>query len=205
MKIFNLDGSLYRALDKAVDFLFLGVLWCLSCIPVFTIFPSTAAMFGVVRKWVRKEDVPVFRSFVILLKEDFLKKALFGIVWSVILYVLYINIILTLEMTGLLKVFMLSALISLCILFIIASLFIFPIMVHYTMGFADLVKNSLLLSVIQLQITFMCMVTLLVAGFIIYVMPLSIFFISSTAAYFIYRLCNRLFNKVEVMREEAAL
>lgn len=203
MKIFNLDSTLYRALDKSVDFLFLGVLWCLSCIPIVTIFPATAAMFGVVRKWVRKEDAPVFGNFVAFLKEDFLKRVLLGIVWLIILYVLYLNITLTLEMTGVLKVFMLSALMSLCVLFVISSLLIFPIMVHYSMGLADLLKNSLLLSVVHLKITFMCMVTLLITVFVIYIMPISIFFISSVAAYILYRLCHQLFKRIEMMREEA--
>ncbi len=44
-----LDTKAYQWFEGAANFFLLNLLWLLACAPVVTIFPSTAAMFGVVR------------------------------------------------------------------------------------------------------------------------------------------------------------
>jgi uncharacterized membrane protein YesL len=51
-----LDSRLYRWLEVFTNFFVLNLLWLLACVPVLTIYPATAAKFGVVRGWVRDTD-----------------------------------------------------------------------------------------------------------------------------------------------------
>ena len=51
-----LDTRVYRWLETATDFFLLNLMWLVACLPAVTIFPSTAAMFGVVRDWVRRKE-----------------------------------------------------------------------------------------------------------------------------------------------------
>jgi hypothetical protein len=39
-----LDTRVYRWLEVATDFFLLNLMWLVACLPVVTIFPSTAAM-----------------------------------------------------------------------------------------------------------------------------------------------------------------
>jgi len=197
--MFRIDGVLYRMLDKAVDFFFLNVIWILLCIPIITIFPATVAMFGVIRQWVRKEDVPVFNSFFKLFKENFKKGFMAGIIWFGLAYLLYFNITVSLQMEGILKLFMLSILISFCILFILLSIFLLPVIVQYEMRLGSLIKNSLLLSVSQLKVSLLSLMIILTALSITYLIPVMIVFIWSISAYGIYSLCDQAFKKVELM------
>jgi uncharacterized membrane protein YesL len=44
-----LDTRVYRWMETAMDFFLLNLMWLAVRLPVVTIFPSTAALFGVVR------------------------------------------------------------------------------------------------------------------------------------------------------------
>src|SRR5215203_5331174 len=65
-----LDTRIYRWLETATAFFLLNLLWLVACLPVVTIFPSTAAMFGVVRDWVRGKDGSLTRTFITRFREN---------------------------------------------------------------------------------------------------------------------------------------
>lgn len=199
MNLFSIDGTLYRMLDKVVNFFFLNVLLILLCIPVVTIFPATVAMFGVVRQWVRKEELPVFKTYFTFFKENFKQSFVLGIIWFGFALLLYYNVTVSLQMAGILKLIMISTLITFCLFFIFISIFLLPVMVQYKMRFVSLIKNSLLFSVTQLKVTFLSLMIILLAMAITYLIPITIVFIWSFVAYSIYRLCDKAFKKVEVL------
>src|SRR5918999_2994539 len=74
----------YRALEVFTDLVYLNLLWIVSCLPVITIAPSTAAMFGVVRGWIRGKDTPTTREFFSLFRENFGRSFAVGLVWTVL-------------------------------------------------------------------------------------------------------------------------
>ncbi|HYK73091.1 MAG TPA: DUF624 domain-containing protein, partial [Pseudoneobacillus sp.] len=41
-------------LNSFFQFIYLNLLWLLFSLPLITFWPATAALFGVVRKWIRK-------------------------------------------------------------------------------------------------------------------------------------------------------
>lgn len=59
----NPTGRAHRLLEVFINLLLLNLLWLLACLPVLTIYPATAAMFGVVRIWVRQGDQGIVRPF----------------------------------------------------------------------------------------------------------------------------------------------
>jgi uncharacterized membrane protein YesL len=44
---------IYRLLEVFTYLVYLNLLWLVCCLPAITIAPSTTAMFGVVRGWIR--------------------------------------------------------------------------------------------------------------------------------------------------------
>ncbi|MBS4195276.1 YesL family protein [Lederbergia citri] len=197
MNIFSIDGGLYRFLEKLTNFFFLNLLWFIMCIPIITIFPATAAMFGVVRQWVQKKDTGVFKPFFTLFKENFLQSFLLGLVWFLFALMFYFNFMITLQMSGTVKVIMVSALSFICLIFLMTSVFLLPIMVHYKTRFLTLVKNSFFFSISQLWVTLLCGIIFLLTAFISYVIPMSTIIIWSVGFYLIYALCHRSFHRIE--------
>ena len=86
-----LDTRVYRWLEVATDFLLLNLMWLVACLPVVTIFPSTAAMFGVVRDWVHEKEGSLVRTFVTRFRENFRQSLLVGAVWTVFGVALFLD------------------------------------------------------------------------------------------------------------------
>src|SRR3954453_21945200 len=70
----------------------LSILIVLAVLSPFTLFPSTAAMFTVARKWLTgEEDAPLFKTFFRGYKENFVQSMLGGFVYTLIGVILYTN------------------------------------------------------------------------------------------------------------------
>lgn len=199
MKVFNTDSDIYRLLEKLTNFLLLNVLWIIMCISIITIFPATAAMFAVVRQWIRKEDSGVFRNFFIYFKENFYQSFPLGIIWLLIAFLFYFNINISLQMAGPIKVIMISLLSFLLLFFVMTSIFLFPIMVHYKMRWKTLIKNSFLFSISQFWVTIRCIFILFLTIFISFTIPITSFILWGVATFYIYALCDKSFTKIESM------
>src|SRR5918995_6029715 len=78
----NIMGTrAYQWLETATDFFLLNLLWLLACLPVVTVFPSTAAMFGVVRDWTRGKESGIFAAFVFRFRQNLRQSLAVGILW----------------------------------------------------------------------------------------------------------------------------
>ncbi|MBS4200227.1 DUF624 domain-containing protein [Bacillus sp. FJAT-49732] len=197
MNIFSIDGGLYRFLEKFTNFFLLNLLWFIMCLPIITIFPATAAMYGVVRQWVQKKDTGVFKPFFSFFKENFLQSFLLGIVWFLFALMFYFNFMITLQMSGTVKVVMVSALSFICLFFLMTSVYLLPVMVHYNTRFVILIKNSFFFSISQLWVTVLCGIIFLLTAVISYFIPMTTIIIWSIGFYLIYALCHRSFNRIE--------
>ncbi|MBS4178466.1 YesL family protein [Lederbergia citrea] len=202
MNIFSIDSGFYRFLEKFTNFFLLNLLWFLMCIPIITIFPATAAMFGVVRQWVQKKDSGVFKSFFVYFKENFKQSFLLGLLWFVFALLFYFNINISLQMSGIAKIIMVSSLLFICLFFVMTTIYLFPVMVHYKMRWTLIIKNSFLFSISQLWVTIRCILILLLTVLISYVIPISSIILWSIGGYLIYALCDKSFKKIELLVQD---
>src|SRR5690625_7635570 len=78
----------YRFTVWVVRLVYVNLLWILFTViglGVLGIMPATAAMFAVVRKWLRGEDdFPIFTTYKDAYKEEFLKANLLGYILAII-------------------------------------------------------------------------------------------------------------------------
>jgi uncharacterized membrane protein YesL len=77
------------------------------------------------------------------------------------------------------------------------SVFLFPVMVHYDTDWKTVIKNSLLLSIGRLPITIVCLVLVVVTAGLSVIFPFLLIITGSITAYFVYRLCDREFRKID--------
>jgi uncharacterized membrane protein YesL len=191
------DTRVYRWLETATDFFLLNLMWLVACLPVVTIFPSTAAMFGVVRDWVRKKEGSLTRTFVARFRENFGQSLLIGVVWTVFGVALVLDFLVANQLSYWAGVVMKSVLVLASSVYAFGSVFLFPVMVHYDTDWKTVIKNSLLLSVGRLPTTVVCLVFSVILVVLTVVFPFLIIITGSITAYFVYRLCDREFRKID--------
>ena len=198
-----LDTRVYRWLEVATDFFLLNLLWLVACLPVVTIFPSTAAMFGVVRDWVRKKEGSLTRTFVVRFRENFGQSLLIGVVWTVFGVALFLDFLVANQLSYWPGVLMKSVLVLASSVYAFGSVFLFPVMVHYDTDWKTVIKNSLLLSIGRLPITIVCLVLVVVTAGLSVIFPFLLIITGSITAYVVYWLCDREFKKLDAAHGDA--
>ncbi|MEF3302646.1 YesL family protein [Paenibacillus sp. GYB003] len=234
MEFRGLMGGLYRISEWIMRFSVINVLWVILSIPFFyltlagliaatesvayirqsivliaivspfTLFPATAAMFSVARKWVTGDvDVPLFKTYFRGYKENYLQSMLGGLFFVVLASVMYVNYTFYLRQSGALS--LLSILfIVLAFILMAAVLHFFSIMVHFHMKFWQILKNSFLITIGNPVMT----VFLLVAnGVIVYVSLyhftfLIPFFMGSLMAFVSFWAFYRIFDRMKTLSEK---
>jgi uncharacterized membrane protein YesL len=190
---------IYRLLEVFTDLVYLNLLWLVCCLPAVTITPSTAAMFGVVRGWITGKDVPTTGEFFSLFRENVGRSLAVGLVWVLLGLVLAADFLLVGQMESLRRPLYVVFL-AFALLYVSASVYLFPVMVNYELDWKGVIKNSFLFSVARPLTTLQCLLTVAVALFIVASLWITIFVVASATAYAIYFLCDRAFKNVESLR-----
>ena len=198
-----LDTRVYRWLEVATDFFLLNLMWLVACLPVVTIFPSTAAMFGVVRDWVREKEGSLTRTFIARFRENFGQSLLVGTIWTVFGVALFFDFLVANQLPFGAEIVLKSLLVLVSFLYAFGSVYLFPVMVHYDADWKTVIKNSLLISIGRLPTTIVCVVLSAVMVGLTVVLPFLVVITGSITAYFVYKLCDRQFRKIDAAFADA--
>lgn len=190
-----LNSTLYKVLDRITNFFFLNVLWLLSSLPLLTIFPATAAMFGVYKDWTEGQEEKLFKAYFRHFKNNFKHNFLYGILWFLSIAIFYLDLTIINDFETY-NFILTSLLFLLFILVAFNTVYFVPISIHFKLTLFGKIKNSFLFSIMFFPTTILCIligiVTLLIAIFL----PAFMFIIFGPAGYAIFRLCYRTFKKV---------
>ena len=192
-------SRVYRVLEVFTDLVYLNLLWMVTCLPVVTIAPATAAMFGVVRGWIRGKDVPTTGEFFSLFRENFGRSLAVGLVWAVLGAVFAADFLLVGQMESFRRP-LYAVFFAFAFLYVSATVYLFPVMVNYELGWKGVIKNSFLFSIARPLTTLQCLLTLAVALFVVASLWITIFIAASVTAYALYFLCDRAFRNVESLK-----
>ncbi|MDQ0195880.1 YesL family protein [Paenibacillus wynnii] len=181
--------------------------WVLGITAPFTVFPATAALFTLVRKWVMgNTDVSTFRTFFQGYKENYVKSMLGGLIYSLLFVVMYVDVTVYMTQMSSFKIVGILMLVLMIILFV--SMFnFFSIIVHYQMTFKEVVSNSILLTIARPIRVFS---TLIAGAFLVYIglkYPVLYFIciptlIAMVAFFNFYATYNKLQLQVEKKKQE---
>ena len=192
-----LDTRAYRWLETATDFFLLNLMWLVACLPVVTIFPSTAAMFGVVRDWVRGNEGSLTRTFVTRFRENLWQSLLVGAIWTVFGVALFLDFLVASQLSYRAEIVLKSLLVLVSTLYAFGSVYLFPVMVQYETDWKTVIKNSVLISIVRLPTTLVCLVFLVAMVGLTVVVPFLVVITGSITAYVVYKLCDRVFRKID--------
>jgi uncharacterized membrane protein YesL len=197
-----LNSRLYQWMDVAANFFFLNLLWLLACIPIVTIFPATAALFAVVRSWIRETDTGFLLPFLRYFRENFFQSLIVGTVWCLIGVILVVDYVFVQQMTSWVRGPLLALLALLAVVYGGTAVYLFPVMVQYQTGWVQIIKNSFLVAFSAPGSTLLCLLIFVLAGLASYVFPISVLVSMCLAAYLTYYLSHRLFQQIESTWEE---
>ncbi|MFJ5623133.1 YesL family protein [Peribacillus loiseleuriae] len=197
MRIFSIDGHLYRVGMWLYNFMYLNILFILCCIPIITIFPALTALFGVVRQWRQRKEVAVFSQFKTMFIENWKQSYIADTVFALISLLLTFNFFFLSQMTSPYRIVIFVVTLGMSFLFILSFLSIYPLMVNMIITFKRLCISSLQVGLYKIHLTIFCMIVLgawtilsLRFSFLIF------FFFFSVSAYLIYWIADLKFAKL---------
>ena len=141
-----------------IAFSFLGCL-------IGGVFPATTAMLTVIRKWLMGDtEIPVFSTFWVSYKKDFLRSNLLGYILTFIGFTLFMYYLLLNQTVSEVVVWLRYPLVIITIIYIVFLLYVFPVFVHYEMKIPQILKTTFLIMSVSPLSTIM----LIAAGIILY-------------------------------------
>ncbi|SDZ31250.1 Uncharacterized membrane protein YesL [Evansella caseinilytica] len=165
-------ATVNRVLEWITKLAYLNILWLvftLLGIVVLGLFPSTAATFAVVRKWIMKEtDVPVFKTFWSAYKKEFFRSNLLGYVLVFVGAVLVIDLLFFNQSSSPVFHVLSIPVMAFSFLFLLMLFYVFPVFVHYEMNMLQILKNSFFMVLLNPLPTAVMLAGTLGIGFILF-------------------------------------
>jgi uncharacterized membrane protein YesL len=177
----------------------------MAVVAPFTFFPSTAAMFGMVRKWVMgEEDAPLFKTFFRSFKQNFLQSMLSGIIFTLLFTIIVVNYQFYLNLNNNYNVLSVFFIVFFIILMI--SLFnFFCVLSHMHMSTLALIKNAILITIGRPFTSLSIVLTnfaIMYISFFHFNLFLVFFFMGSMVAYMTFFYFYRMFLKIQAKQQE---
>ena len=190
------EGKTFIFLKIVTNIVILNFLWVICSMPVLKIGPSTAAMYGVIRKWHLYKDESVIRSFIYEYRLFFKQGFLVGTLWLFLGMLLLLDVYFFLQVPGTVKVVLIVVTVTTFILYMLTSAMLFPIMVHYQTKGTELIKQGLTFSIIDGKTTFAIILMWIGAGMVLFYAPLMVLVIVVPVSMISFRFSMMAFDKV---------
>jgi len=197
--LFFIMSALFFSTDGSVQ---LSMLYTSLIVAPFTLFPATAALFTVARKWVMGEvDVPLFKTFFRGYKENYVQSMVGGLLYAVFYAIILVDFKVYWDQPNMQLI---SYLFVGFLFILVVSMFnFFSMLVHYHMKTMQLLKNAILISIGR---PFRSISTLFMAGIVFYFSLrftfLFPFFTGSIIAYVSFWNFNLIYQKMQTQLEE---
>jgi uncharacterized membrane protein YesL len=200
-------SGIYRVSEKVMMIAYTNILWILFSLLGFVligIMPATAAMFAVMRKLImeEEEEVPIFNFFWSKYKQEFVKANLYGYLLLLVVTVFLLDIMLFQSLDGWPFIFLSILSAGLLLVSLVVVLYFVPLYVHYDLPFFQYIKTAFLLTFTHPIQTVIMIVSAAVIGFILLLLPGTLFFFSgSLYCFIITKTALKVFAHVEEQKE----
>ncbi|MGD6844974.1 YesL family protein [Bacillus infantis] len=195
------SSVLYRIFEWITRFAYMNLLWILFTLSggiLFGFFPSTLAMFAITRDWLRgKTGTPLFPSFLSYYKKDFWKGNRLGFIIIITGSLAGFNLWFTQAGFEVLT-WAYVPLLAFMMIFLLFLLYLFPVFVHFDLNVRQLIKQALLIMLVNPLHTVLMILCLASLYYITQLAPaLGFIFGGSASAFVIMWLCLHAFNRIQ--------
>ncbi|SFM39685.1 Uncharacterized membrane protein YesL [Gracilibacillus orientalis] len=151
-----------NALNKVFEWItrvaYLNLLWIgftLCGLIIVGLFPSIAATFTVVRKWVSgNTDIPLFKTFWKAYRQSILQANILGYIAVAAGYILYLDFLFVTLVESDYMMLLTIPFLFISIFFTLTTFYLFPVYVHYDMKVLQVIKSSFFIMVLNPLPTF---------------------------------------------------
>ncbi|MFD1780990.1 YesL family protein [Fredinandcohnia salidurans] len=164
MNTSGLMGGLYQFCVWVTRLVYINLLWIvfsLLGLGVLGIFPATAALFSVIRRWVLREneEIKVFPTFWNAYKSSFKDSQFIGYILTAIGALLYFDYHFFTAHEG--PIFFAIKIVTLgaIFIFIMIALYIFPLYAHFQLKLFTYFKNAFFIGLSQLLISILMVIS----------------------------------------------
>ncbi|WP_411748251.1 YesL family protein [Psychrobacillus psychrotolerans] len=201
-----ISSFIYNALEWITRLAYLNLLWIFFTLlggVIFGFFPSTTSMFAIVREWLKGEtEIPLFSTFWKHFKEEFMKSNLLGVLVTLIIVIIGLDIIYIQSTNSDLLTWTYLPLFAFMLLFIMFLFYLFPSFVHFNLKLGQVIKNSFFIMLINPITTLLIFLCLLPFFYLISLLPaIGIIFGGSVYAFISMRFSLHAFQKVSDKQE----
>lgn len=179
MGIFNVDGGIMKALGKVTDIICLSLLFLVCSIPVFTMGTAATALYYTVNKVIRNDRGYIFKEYITAFKDNFKQTTPIWVLVIVVAAVLGMDIYLVYQwgqngskIGALVVVFLVMVMLLMAWVF-----YLFAYMARFESTRKQAMKNAALMALANLGWTVGLIVIGLAAALVLYVLPVSVFFV----------------------------
>lgn len=175
------------------------IIFTLLGLGIFGFFPSTVALFTVVRKWLKNEqDIPIWKTFKRVYIKEWKRSNQIGFIFYGIAAFLYVDIRVVESMPGILSMFLLALLWVLAFILLMALAYFFAIYVHYEFSNTEYIKQSFLFAISSLSTALWIGAGIFFIGYLIYQLPGLIPFVSAVfPVFWMMKVCLKRFEQLE--------
>lgn len=164
-ELFNLDNKFFQGINKIIDCVCLSFLWLLLCIPVVTAGAATTALYYTVNKVIRNNRSYIWKEFWHAFRTNFKQSTL---VWLILIFIYAIMGIDCYIMFQFAKagVSYGSLYIVFAMLMLIVTMwanYLFPYMARFENTLKAVLKNCVIMALLNLGKSFVLLVLLLAA------------------------------------------
>ncbi len=148
-------GKFYQVSEWIVRLVYVNLLWIfftLLGLGIAGLFPATAAMFAVIRKWIMEGlSVPVFTTFWTAYRTEFFKINLLGLILMVIGTILYLDLHFFQSAkptdSQFFQYLLFFAYIGVVLIYFLVLAYLFPVYVHYKLRTLHYLRYTFYLAV----------------------------------------------------------
>lgn len=199
-EFFHYDGGYTQIISKIFDALVLGLLWLLLCLPVITAGAATTALYYALIKSLRNNRGYAVREFWHGFRTNWRQATVIWIVMAALfiacignLRILSLDLVTANEATA----FLLVLYIAVLIVVVAFALYVFPSISRFEGTVLWFVRLALFMTVRYLGTTLICLLVLLMAGILIWRLPILILLLPSGVCYLISTFMERVLKRHE--------
>ncbi|WP_058306617.1 YesL family protein [Gracilibacillus massiliensis] len=204
MKSANTNGF-YKFLEWLMWIMYLNLLWIISTLAgliIFGLFPATMALTTTIREWHVHEEISFHKSFLKAYKHYFIKSNLFGLLFLVAGYILFVDLQWILQNTSTFQFLFLVVLCVVAFIYLITIMYTFPVMAHFDLSIGQVMKHAIVIGVFSPLVTLGIGISLILLYYLWSFIPGLLPVIGvSLPIYIITRLSIMAFERFEVKQQ----
>lgn len=206
MKLFNLDSPFMQFLTLVGNLMIVNLLTIFLCLPILTAGDAITAMYYVTIKMVRGDDPYIIKSYFKSFKENFRQATVIWLIMLLVAFILATDC--RIVFTGMAGTFAtaIKVILGVVIIFaVITCVYIFPVLSRFENTVKYTIKNSFLMSILNLPRTVLIVVIHLLPAVLILLsnnmVPVVFLLGFSTVAYLCSTQYVKIFKKYEPEEE----